>query len=268
MRRVNHIEAVSVCIGYADFLQETAKWNAGLFERWLIITSPEDEETRWVCNRFNLEVLLSDDAKRHSKDNKGFNKGRLIERALQQTSNDGWRLHIDCDIALPHRFRDLIDVADLQKDTIYGCDRANIIGWDEWQKLKSTSYMQGANWSYHCQLQFPNGYKPGDRWVHPSMGWCPIGFFQLYHSLSDEWAGIRIRPYPQNHSSAARTDVQFANRWDRHKRGLIPELIAVHLESEQVKKGANWQGRTTKRFGPPGEKPPQYAHSVQKPGSC
>lgn len=267
MKRVNHLEAVTICVGYADFLQETAKWNAGLFDRWIIGTTPQDEQTRWVCNRFNLEVILSEDPHRHVRPGGGtFNKGRLIERCLQQTSNEGHRLHLDCDIALPHRFRHLLEAADLQDDTIYGCDRANIVGWAEWMKLRGTSYMQGAQWSYHCQMQFPHGYKVGDRFVHPQMGYIPIGFFQLYHSSQDEWKGIRVKPYPSNHSSAARTDVQFGLKWDRHKRAIIPELIAVHLESEAVKKGTNWNGRQTKWFGPVGEKPPQYGHN--KPGSC
>lgn len=267
MKRVQHLEVVTVCVGYGDFLQETAKWNAGLFDRWIIVTTPQDEETRWVCNRFNLECLLTEDGHRHTRVQQGeFNKGRMIERGLQQTSNEGWRLHLDCDVALPHRFRQILEISDLQPDFIYGADRANIVGWEQWEQLRRTSYMQGASWSYHCQLQFPNGFKVGDRFVHPQNGYIPIGFFQLYHSTQDEWKGIRVKTYPQNHSSAARTDVQFGMKWDKHKRAILPELVAIHLESEAVKKGTNWNGRKTKRFGPPNEKPPQYGHN--KPGSC
>src|ERR1035438_9099745 len=142
MKRIAHLEAVTVCVGYSDFLQETAKFNAGLLDRWIIVTTPDDDKTRWVCNRFNLEVLLSDDGKRHTRDGNGFNKGRLIERGMQQTSDEGWRLHMDCDIVLPHRFRHAIEVADLQKDTIYGADRAMVHSYEEWLKLKASEYMQ------------------------------------------------------------------------------------------------------------------------------
>jgi len=34
------IEAVSVCVGYGDFLAESAKINKGLFDHWTIITEP------------------------------------------------------------------------------------------------------------------------------------------------------------------------------------------------------------------------------------
>jgi hypothetical protein len=269
MKRIEHLEVVSVCVGYADFLAESAKWNAGLFDRWIIVTEPSDEQTRSVCNRFNLECLLSDDGKRHiraaSGINKGnFNKGRLVERGLQQTSDEGWRLHLDCDIVLPHRFRHLLEISDLQYDSVYGADRAMIRSWEDWQRLIKSGYLQGGGWDYHCRTMFPSGFEIGTRWVHPQMGYVPIGFFQLYHSSQDEWRGIRVKPYPANHSTACRTDVQFGMKWDRHKRGLIPELMAVHLESEKVLKGANWNGRTTKPFGP---FQPGFQHPLN-PGSC
>lgn len=268
---VKHLEAITVCVGYADFLQATAPWNSGLFDRWIICTTADDEKTRSVCNKFNLEVLITEDGRRHVREGAGykggtgFNKGRMIERALLQTSNHGWRLQIDSDVVLPHRFRQILNVAELDKDFIYGCDRANLKSYSEWQKLIASGYLQGGSWSYHCQKQFPKGieFDVGDRWAHPQMGYVPCGYFQLFHSSQDEWRGIRIKPFPNLHSTAARTDIQFGMKWDRHKRAIIPELIAVHLESEKLPKGANWNGRTSKWFGPawkwPGQKNPGSA---------
>lgn len=260
MKKVSHLEAVTVCVGYSDYLQETAKFNAGLFSRWIIVTTPDDEKTRWVCNRFNLETILCEDGKRHTRNGDGFNKGRLIERGLQQTSDEGWRLHIDCDIVLPHRFQHLMEIADLQQDTIYGADRAMIHSFEEWKKLVATGYMQGGGWDYHCRTTFPQGFEIGTRWTHPHFGYVPIGFFQLYHSSQDEWRGIRVKHYPMNHSGACRTDCQFGLKWDRHKRNLMPELIVVHLDSERLAKGANWKGRVTKQFGPGVQCGPNYFH--------
>jgi uncharacterized protein YukE len=42
----------------------------------------------------------------------------------------------------------------------------------------------------------------------------------------------------------------FAMQWTRDRRHLIPEIIATHLESERAAMGANWNGRTTRAFGP------------------
>jgi len=206
-----------------------------------------DHATREVCRQFNLRCILSDDGKRHGSP---FSKGRLIERGLQHLSADGWRLHIDADIALPHDFRHRLRAADLQTDTIYGCDRLMVKSWDEWQWLKASGYLNGGQFDYHCRMGMPKGIEIGTRWNHPQFGYVPIGFFQLWHSSEDEWRGIRVKPYPMNHGNACRTDVQHALQWDRHKRQIIPEFAAVHLESEPAPKGANWKGRTTMPFGP------------------
>lgn len=255
MKRVDHLEVVTVCVGYADFLAETAKWNAGLFDRWIIVTEDSDEATRELCRKMNLEVIITDDGKRHVRGENGinsgkFNKGRMVERGLLQTSDEGWRLHLDADIAVPHRFRHALEAADLQKDVIYGADRAMVQSFEDWKTLLDSGYMQGGHWDYHCRTQFPKNVQIGTRWAHPQMGYVPIGFFQLYHSSQDEWRGVRVKPYPMNHSNACRSDVKFGMKWDRHKRAVIPELFVVHLESHPAKMGSNWNGRTTKPFAP------------------
>lgn len=239
-----NIEAVTVCVNYHDFLQETAKFNAGLFDRWIIVTTPDDEATREVCRRYNLECIVTSEGTR-----KGFDKGRMIERGLQHTSASGWRLHLDADIAVPHRFHALLDAAELEEKTLYGVDRIMIRSWEEWKRLQATNFMQGAQHDYHCRVNIPHGFTIGTRWAHPQMGYVPIGFFQLWHSTEDEWRGVRVRPYPMKHSTACRTDVQFGLKFDRAKRSLIPEVIVAHLESEACEKGKNWNGRQTKYFG-------------------
>lgn len=243
-----HIEAVSVCVGYADFLSETAKHNVGVLDTWTIVTEPGDTETREICRKKNLKMILSDDGSRFGKP---FGKGRLVERGLQHLSANGWRLHLDADIVLPHDFRHRLLAADLQEDMIYGVDRVLATSWGHWQKIKHSGYVHGEQYGYHCQTQFMKDAAIGSRWAHPQFGYCPIGFFQLWHSSQDESKGIRVKPYPMNHGNACRTDVQHALQWDRHKRAIIPELIVVHLESEPVPKGANWNGRITRPFGPP-----------------
>lgn len=241
------IEALSVCIGYSDFLIETAKVNRGLFDTWTIVTEASDEATRNVCRRFNLRCILSDDGKRFGAP---FNKGRLIERGLQHLSADSWRLHIDSDIALPHDFKHRLEAADIQKDHIYGVDRIMLHSYEEWQKVLTSGYLNGGQFDWHCRLSFLDDKRMGTRWTHPQFGYVPIGFFQLWHSSEDEWKGIRTKHYPMSHGNACRTDVQHALQWDRHKRAIIPEIVAIHLESEKTVRGANWNGRTTKHFGP------------------
>ena len=77
-------------------------------------------------------------------------------------------------------------------------------------------------------------------------GYVPIGFFQLWNPICSG-----INHYPQEHGDAGRSDMLFAMQWPRNKRGFIPEIITIHLESEKlVSMGKNWKGRQTRPFGP------------------
>jgi hypothetical protein len=78
-------------------------------------------------------------------------------------------------------------------------------------------------------------------------GYCPLGFFQLWNVNR---SGIHRYPV-QFQGTAEHTDVLHAIQWDRRDRALIPELIAIHLETKSDKAttmGANWSGRTTPEF--------------------
>lgn len=126
-----NIEAVSVCVGYADFLAAVAPINRPLLDRWMIVTTPDDHETRQLCRQFSLECVLSDDHKRGGD----FCKGRMIERGLAMLEGYEWMLHLDADIALPHDFHQVLEDAHLDESHIYGCDRLNVNGWDAWQRV-------------------------------------------------------------------------------------------------------------------------------------
>jgi hypothetical protein len=252
------LEAVTVSVGYGDFLGAVAPWNRPLLDRWLVATSPDDAVTRHICKKYDMECLLSEDYKREGQK---FAKGAMINRALQHLRGEGWRLHVDADIAIPSHLRRSLNAANLDEKVIYGCDRVMCPNWETWKKVLESGYMQTQH-DLHWRLNWPQGLAVGTRFSKIIEGYVPIGFFQLWHSGEDEWNGIQVKPYPINHGTGCRTDVQHALQWDRRFRALLPEVIVIHLESEQGGMGQNWNGRTTKRFGPePSLKP------VMKPGT-
>lgn len=239
------IEAVTVCIGYADFLAEVAPWNRPHFDRWLIVTTEKDTETREVARHFRLSTLVTNDSDRDGP----FSKGRLIERGLQQLSSDGWVMHIDGDIALTSTFRHDLERAHLRKEAIYGFDRVMVKGAESWDNLaKSGWLMNPRTWHPHG-IGAPPGYEIGSRWAG-SDGYVPIGYAQFWHRTGggEEWRGARAKPYPHHHGTACRGDVQFGLQWDRQDRVLIPEILCAHIEPEGVTEGANWKGRKTPKF--------------------
>jgi hypothetical protein len=243
------LEAVTVCIDYADFLKEVIPYNIVHFDRWVIVTTKDDAETRELCRKWSLPVILTEEVYR---DEDEFNKGRAIIRAIDHLANKGWVLHLDADMALPSHTRwALKEMSHLDKSYIYGVDRVMVKGWDQWQKLKHSNYLN-HQFDYHCRINFPAGYGVGARWASREYGYCPVGAFQLWHGDTDLYKGVHGNIYPHRHNDAARADIQHTLYWDRRKRSLIPEVIAAHLESEQNSKlGTNWKGRVSKRFEAP-----------------
>jgi hypothetical protein len=241
----DRIEAVTVCVGYADFLAVTAAHNRGLFDRMIVVTTSADAETREVARRWNMELLLVDEASRDGE----FNKGHMIRRAQRLLAADAWRLHLDADIVFPRHFRNALVAADLDKECVYGFDRVMVKSYEKWLDLLNSGYLN-HQWDYHCRVQFPLGVEVGSRWAASDFGYSPIGWGQLWHADQDEHMSFQHRAYPRFHGEASRTDTQHSLQWDRRKRVLIPEIIAVHLESETSPMGTNWKGRKTKRFGP------------------
>ena len=101
------IEAVTVCVGYGDFLAATLPENLPLLDDLVIVTTADDEETRAVCRKYSVHHVLSDDHRRDGP----FNKARMIQRGLDQIGAHDWILHVDADIVLPRKFRQFVDWA-------------------------------------------------------------------------------------------------------------------------------------------------------------
>ncbi len=235
------IEAVTTCVGYSDFLSETLPHNRSLFDRMVVVTAPEDKDTRRVCEYWNVQCVLSDAFEtRWGK----FNKGRGINAGLGVLDRQDWLVHLDADIVLPPDSRKFLECAQLESDSIYGIDRHVVIGSQQWQKFLSLPLLQREGWD--CAYDSGNfihlqHFPLGERVAHPS-GYVPLGYFQMWHA-SPSGPG-----YPDGHAGAGGGDMLFALQWPRAKRHLIPEIVAYHLESEPATMGTNWQGRKTKPF--------------------
>jgi len=238
------VEAVTVCIGYADYLAETIRVNRPLLDDLVVITSPLDHATRGLCKEHSIRHVLSDEHKRDGP----FNKARLIQRGFDQIGCQDWVLHLDADIVLPRKFREFLDWGHLDERCIYGADRCNVGSWDAWRRIRDAGGW--CNHRYDSVHRFSADASVGNRHVPHLHGYVPIGFFQLFHGTALIDRGFHLRQYPLRHGNAARTDVQFALQWDRRFRQLLPEVIVLHLESGPSSQGANWEGRTTAQFGP------------------
>lgn len=239
----NRVEAVIVCANYGDFLRETLPYNLAHVERLVVVTPHDDQETRDVCRKWSVECIVSD-----AFTEKGdiFNKGHAINVGLAALRQRGWIIQLDADVVLPVSFRNMLDKTSLEWDCIYGLERANVRGWDQWLSLRQALHVDPQfGWNY--LVSTPPQLPIGDNVVHKQCGYVPIGFFQMWHSSFMHRYELR---YPDSEGTAENMDVQWSLRWPRKNRRLIPTARVYHLESEDATAGINWHGRKSRRFGP------------------
>lgn len=233
------LEGIIVSVNYGDFLEHTIRENMPYFDRLVIVTSPQDKATQALCERLSISCVVTDCMFDRGQK---FNKGMAINLGLGHLNVDGWVLHLDADIVLPHNFRRLLDHARLDRENIYGADRVNVYGWEAWQRLKNSQH----NTHSYRYLVSPPPHPLGSRLVHEEFGYAPIGYFQL-------WQGAKR--YPIHQGNAEHTDVLFSLQWPRKNRVLLPEVFVYHLDSNAgpSKMGENWNGRKSPQFGPKAE---------------
>jgi hypothetical protein len=232
------IECVIVSVGYGDFLAQTLPHNLALFDRVLVITSFDDAQTKAVCHRLSVDCRPTDVM---FKDGDHFAKGRAIDYGLGFLRRDNWLVQLDADIYLPPTTRQWLEWSNPDTSCIYGIDRVNCVGFSAWQRYLAAGRLHQHQ--HHCMVHpppFPLGTRIA---LREHGGYVPIGFFQM-------WNGRTDRRYPLLQGSAEHTDVLHALQWPAEKRRFIPEIIAVHLESERSAMGKNWAGRKTRPFGP------------------
>lgn len=232
------VEAVIICKDYSDFLENTLPENLQQLDRVVVVTHPNDYKTKQVCALYGVDCIETEVF--HENGDK-FNKGRAINIGLSHLRHDGWLLHLDSDIVLPHRFKEMLQRHGLNKKFLYGADRLNVQGYDKWHQNKHKTIPQYL-WRY--LVQPVKEFNLGARLLHAEYGYCPIGYFQLWHSSVK-------RKYSVHAGSAEHSDVLFAIQWPRCERILMPEFFVYHLESDGcTRMGVNWEGRKTPPFKP------------------
>ncbi len=245
------LEAVIVCLNYADILRYTLPDNLQHFDEVIVVTGHEDRETQKLCDRLSVEYIKTDC---FYDEGDTFNKGKGINLGLSNLRRDEWLLHLDADILLPHRYRYMLEKTELNPKNIYGADRVNVYGYEAYKNLKARlvphyqdHWFVDPGFCHEWHGPTPEGVKLGARLIHKEQGWLPLGYHQLWHE------SVNIR-YNYKIGSAAGSDLWFPCQWPRENRILMPEVIVYHLDSAlDHKKGTNWKGRKSARFGPGGE---------------
>jgi hypothetical protein len=234
------LECVTVCMGFDDILDYTLGLNHPHVDMMVVVTSHDDKKTQAVVKKHGATLVVTD---LHKKNVRNFNKGAAINAGFGYFQFHGWRLHIDCDIILADNFRRMIfNHTHLNPMILYGADRVDLVGLEEWQAFRDARVMLPQHMHYSgvstahggaVHQKIPSASSA--RFVCKLHGYCPIGFFQMWHASHH-------KPYPYSLGTAAHDDVLFAQQWPEANRRLLPSVVCYHLVSSPPYYGQNWDG--------------------------
>jgi hypothetical protein len=236
------IEAVTVCVDYADFLEVTLPSMRAAVDDLVVVTAPSDRRTRELCRREEVRAVITTAMHDHGR---RFSLGAAVDAGLRALPLTDWTLVIDADIVLPSGIHRTLQYLKLDRDKLYGIDRVHCRGWDAARRFTTLPrQVRGA------EVPFLRDFPVGARISMPELGYLPCGYFQLWNA-----AATGYRDYPISASgTAAGSDMMHSARFPRQYRELIPEIVGIQLETDGPDDpvGVNWCGRRTAEFSQDG----------------
>lgn len=238
------IEALVTCWNYSDFLSETLDSVVAFADSVLVVTHPDDRATIALCHHRGVRCEPTTVWTRRGE---ALDKAAAINHGLRHLGLKDWACHLDADLYLPPETRRTVENADLDPACVYGIGRVNCVGHAAWDEFRAQPWARRAP---HYIVAPYRGWQIGATLAHGAYGgYVPIGFFQLWNPRA---SGVRTYPEVQA-ADGTHTDVLFAvqGHWSaRRRRVHLPEVLAVHLVSENSHQGHNWHGRVSARFRP------------------
>lgn len=246
-----YLEAVTVCIGFSDYLINIIASFPFHFDRFVVVTHESDERTIKVCRIFGFEFVLT--TRVYDSGPGTFNKGKAINDGLAVLDRSEWCMHVDADMWLNQRFRrqldKLITSGKVTPDKLWGCPRYVCPTYKEYllylfnQEEMEEDMARGTfrpGWRHqHHRRRGNNGSK---------------GYLQLWH-----WSNPALaeKPwYPEDYDYCGKSDKMFYKKFEPNVgclEGICPvELNADYKDTpdERFKAhGPDWHGRTSKPFG-------------------
>lgn len=179
---VSIMKAILVCVDYGDILALTLPYNRHHFHKMVVVTTPQDAETRKVATD---NYCMVHETESFYKDGAAFNKWLALEEGLDILGRSGWITIMDADILWPK----VAPLNDLKEDTIYSPRR-----------YMNPEYTVPPENIWHT---FP---------MHP-VGHIWAGYTQIFHASA---AGPV--PWHMSHHTCGGPDTVFQNRWKNKVR--------------------------------------------------
>lgn len=217
--RPRKVTAITVCVGREEHLAKTLAHNAAQVDELFVILGPGGIRKLAPLTsmpRGNISYITSE---AYKDGDSAFNKGSMINVGLRRISNPDWVLLIDCDVLIPHRFRDFTRNFSINPGVLYGVPRIDLF-----TPADVNAVLDGRT----------AGYQVSD---FEDLN----GFFQLFNrravAIRDRWPAAMSEEF----CSAGGIDSWFMQQFPRHKRVLIRDLPCYHIAHAE-NDGEGWNG--------------------------
>lgn len=235
------MNAVIVCVDYADLLAVTLPYNRHHFDRVLVVTAHKDVVTRAVCREHDAETHVTNAFYRSGA---SFNKWLALEEGLDLFGRKDWLCIMDADVLWPNRLPAMCSA----------CGHGN--------GMKYCPQVHGdpQGKDEHRWVRWQDGLTIGKlyaplRRMRPELTACPEAEWGKYpiHKNVAEWAGysqvfhcddpvLGRPPWHQiDWKHAGGADSFFQMKWTPANK-IRPAFEVLHLGEA----GINWMGRADK----------------------
>lgn len=187
-----------------DYLAVTIRNNRRLFERYYVLTSPEDEASIKLCRDFGAEAIVYD--RFWNVPGSVFNKSggiRHAQKLVHHRHRAKWVLLIDTDILLPEAM-EFLDVSSFTKRWLYGMERRDAPTYEDYEAGRLQNY--------------------GTKFV---------GYFQMYFN--------KAALYDPASRDASYSDMAFRDKFPR--RILLPDMHLIHVGRRNMHWGGRTRPR-------------------------
>lgn len=250
------LTAITVCVDFDDLLEWTLPINAAQVDRFIVVSTLEDEKTAAVVAEarrelVHVELLTTNVFYAQEAD---FNKGAAIEEAFEYAGRDGWFMLLDVDTLLPtndpghgqfaFKERCWPTIKKGPTDVLYGPSRRIVADLDDCMSNDAEARMDRRYelLDQHAWWQYP---------IHQERGFP--GYCQIFHA-----SALKSKPwYPTDWRHAGGSDSEFEQKWPADKKVKVGWSV-LHLGAV----GQGWHGRLLGRWD--GQEVPDFAKHLVK----
>ena len=224
------INAVTVCINFSHYLKHCIS-NKRFFKRWVIVTHKDDTDTIKLCEKHNLEYILS-----KTIYDRVFNKGSAVNEGFNYLGKDKeWYCHIDADVLLQDNFPSTFNSTHINGKLRHTYLERVLPHKHELGTMPDALYLytmgrinldgdENLN-----EINFKEVFKMEDKIVQQWLGW---GYFQLFNlkALKKVYENL-YQIYPTMSNNAGTDDYVF--------KQLFYQVISlnthcIHLSPEKI----------------------------------